>query len=89
MPLAPAAGQIARPQLHAGLAALSCMPRPCQDLFHAQMSHGQLCSTMLEMRDYIGHVQLAGVPGRHEPDADGEVNWPFVLNILQRDVGWV
>lgn len=51
------------------------------------MSHGQLCATMQEMKDYIGHVQLAGVPGRHEPDDNNEVNWKFVLNFLAEDIG--
>ena len=38
----------------------------------------------------IGHIQIAGVPGRHEPD-QGEINYPFLLDLLDRlgYAGWV
>jgi hydroxypyruvate isomerase len=29
------------------------------------------------------HVQIAGVPERHEPDS-GEVNYPYLLALLDR-----
>jgi hydroxypyruvate isomerase len=38
----------------------------------------------------IGHVQIAGVPERHEPDT-GEVNYPGVFRLLDRlgYRGWI
>jgi hydroxypyruvate isomerase len=35
-------------------------------------------------------VQIAGVPGRHEPD-HGEINYPYLLELLDRlgYDGWV
>jgi hydroxypyruvate isomerase len=38
----------------------------------------------------ISHVQIAGVPGRHEPDV-GEINYPYLFDLLDRlgYEGWV
>ncbi len=38
----------------------------------------------------IGHIQIAGVPDRHEPD-QGELNYPFLFELLDRlgYDGWV
>ena len=33
--------------------------------------------------DIIGHVQIAAVPSRHEPD-EGEINFEHVFDMLQR-----
>lgn len=30
----------------------------------------------------IGHVQISQVPGRHEPNKDGEINFPFIFKFL-------
>ncbi|MGA4817581.1 TIM barrel protein [Pseudomonas aeruginosa] len=39
----------------------------------------------------IGHVQIAGVPDRHEPDDDNEVNYPYLFELLDRldYQGWI
>lgn len=29
-----------------------------------------------------GHVQISQVPGRHEPDENGEINFPFLFQTL-------
>jgi hydroxypyruvate isomerase len=51
---------------------------------------GDVTSTM--RRDFagIGHIQIAGVPDRHEPDA-GELNYPWLFDELDRlgYTGWV
>ncbi len=49
------------------------------DLYHRQMLEGRLADAIDEFIAESGHVQIAGVPGRHEPDGDGEVNWNWVL----------
>ena len=62
------------------------------DLYHAQIMEGDLA---MKLRQYlptgrVGHVQIAGVPQRHEPDL-GELNHPFLfaeLDALGYD-GWI
>lgn len=34
------------------------------------------------MANYIGHVQIAQVPNRQEPNASGEINYKYVLDFL-------
>lgn len=61
------------------------------DLFHAQLSGGDIGHTIeLLGAEGIGHVQLASVPDRHEPDR-GELYYPYVLDALDRVGydGWV
>ncbi len=53
------------------------------DLYHCQIVEGDL-TTML--RQYlptgrVGHMQIAGVPQRHEPDI-GEVNYDYLFSVL-------
>jgi hydroxypyruvate isomerase len=60
------------------------------DLYHAQIVEGDLAEKLRRYLPHIGHVQIAGVPGRHEPDA-GEVNYAYLFRVLD-DLhydGWV
>ncbi len=61
------------------------------DAYHAQRAQGNLADFLENNLDIIGHVQVAGVPGRHEPDKFNEVNWRFVFDFLdaQGYDGWV
>ncbi|RZU98328.1 2-oxo-tetronate isomerase [Spiribacter vilamensis] len=61
------------------------------DLYHRQMLEGRLAVAIDEYLGESAHIQIAGVPGRHEPDADGEVNWDWVLGTLDRlgYDGWI
>ena len=34
----------------------------------------------------VGHLQIAGVPDRHEPD-QGELNYPYLFTLLD-ELGW-
>jgi hydroxypyruvate isomerase len=52
------------------------------DMFHAQGQEGALTDFLETNRDLIAHIQVAGVPGRHEPDQRGEVNWRAVFDLL-------
>ena len=52
------------------------------DLYHAQMSEGNLIHTLTEYCEWIGHVQIADVPGRNEPGT-GEINFPVVFAALE------
>jgi hydroxypyruvate isomerase len=60
------------------------------DFYHAQIVEGDLTTMFRTHADAIGHVQIAGVPGRHEPD-DGEVNYGYLLRMLDECgyQGWV
>lgn len=61
------------------------------DVYHQQMSRGALVQTLRDNIAAIGHVQIAGVPGRNEPDADQEINFARVFAALDEAgyAGWV
>lgn len=48
------------------------------DCYHCQMMQGDVVATFRKLLPYIDHVQIAGVPGRHEPDL-GELNYRYIL----------
>ena len=53
------------------------------DLYHCQIVEGDLAT---KLRRYlptgrVGHVQIAGVPERHEPD-QGEVYYPYLFGLI-------
>ncbi|MBZ9539810.1 2-oxo-tetronate isomerase [Modicisalibacter tunisiensis] len=52
------------------------------DLYHCQMSEGNLTAALEAQFPRIGHVQIAGVPGRHEPDV-GEIHYPALFDRLE------
>ncbi len=61
------------------------------DLYHRQMLEGRIADAIDQYLPRSAHVQIAGVPGRHEPNAEGEVNWDWVLQRLDDRgyQGWV
>ena len=60
------------------------------DFYHAQVVDGDLAKTFTAHAADIGHVQIAGVPDRHEPD-EGEVNFRYLFQLLDSSGydGWV
>ena len=60
------------------------------DVYHMQMTEGDLIATMTRLMPRIGHVQFADAPGRHEPGT-GEVNFANVFAALDEAgyAGWV
>lgn len=60
------------------------------DLYHCQIMEGDLATHIRKLAGAYAHVQIAGVPDRHEPDR-GEVNYPYLLELLDeiRYDGWV
>lgn len=60
------------------------------DLYHAQVTEGDLANKLRSYLPHIGHVQVAGVPDRHEPDR-GEVNFRYLFDLLDAlgYAGWV
>lgn len=62
------------------------------DLYHAQIVEGDLA---MKLRHYlptgrVGHLQIAGVPERHEPDV-GELNYSYLFRLLDElgYQGWI
>jgi hydroxypyruvate isomerase len=60
------------------------------DFYHAQIVDGDLAMTFKKHVDGIGHIQIAGVPARNEPD-DGEVDYRYLFRLLDEQGydGWV
>ncbi|KAL2301794.1 hypothetical protein Nmel_011190 [Mimus melanotis] len=53
------------------------------DLFHCQIMDGNLSRNLETYFSLIGHIQIAQVPGRHEPDSPGELNFPYIFELLE------
>jgi hydroxypyruvate isomerase len=60
------------------------------DIFHMQIMEGDLARSIERLLARIGHLQLADVPGRHEPGT-GEINFGFLLQHIDRIGygGWI
>jgi hydroxypyruvate isomerase len=56
------------------------------DFYHVQIVSGDLIKRFETHQPLVGHVQIAAVPSRHEPD-EGEINYPEVFKALDR-LGW-
>lgn len=61
------------------------------DIYQAQLAQGAVSDFLDNHMDKIAHIQIAGVPGRHEPDRSGELNWPYLFDLLDAHGfdGWV
>jgi hydroxypyruvate isomerase len=63
------------------------------DYFHCQVAEGDLA---IKSRKYlakpsrVSHIQIAGVPERHEPDT-GEVNYEYLFALIDElgYEGWI
>lgn len=60
------------------------------DFYHAQIVEGDLSVKLKTHFSGIGHVQIASVPDRHEPD-EGEVDYRHLFRLLDElgYAGWV
>lgn len=60
------------------------------DLYHRCFDGADLVSPFLAHRDMIRHVQIAGFPGRHEPDV-GQMDFRTVFDALDAAFyeGWI
>ena len=60
------------------------------DLYHAQIMEGDLLKRLEALTPVIGHIQIAGVPERHEPDS-GEIRYETVFDALESlgYSGWI
>jgi hydroxypyruvate isomerase len=53
------------------------------DIYHRQRMHGDVMEALQRLLPVIGHIQVAGVPGRHEPNS-GELNDTRIFRELDR-----
>ncbi|HEX9288138.1 MAG TPA: 2-oxo-tetronate isomerase [Anaeromyxobacteraceae bacterium] len=60
------------------------------DLYHAQIVEGDVTMKLRKWVRHVGHVQIASVPERNEPDV-GELNYPHLFRVLDElgYQGWV
>ena len=60
------------------------------DLYHVQIVEGDLTEKIRRWLPQVGHIQIAGVPDRHEPDI-GEVNYAWIFKLLDElnYGGWI
>ena len=76
-------------EAHAVLAEIGAPNLKVQmDLYHCQIVEGDVAMKL--RRDLpsgrVGHLQIAGVPERHEPDS-GEINYPYLFEVID-ELGW-
>jgi hydroxypyruvate isomerase len=60
------------------------------DFYHVQIVEGDIATKLRKYVEHVGHIQIAGVPSRNEPD-DGEVNYRYLFRLLDElgYAGWV
>jgi hydroxypyruvate isomerase len=60
------------------------------DLYHMQIMEGDLSMNLRHYLPFCGHIQIAGVPRRAEPD-EGEINYSYLFELLDElgYSGWV
>jgi 2-dehydrotetronate isomerase len=60
------------------------------DLYHVQIVEGDVAMKIRQFIDGVGHIQIAGVPERHEPSV-GELNYPYLFSLLDElgYNGWI
>lgn len=60
------------------------------DCYHCQIVEGDVATKLARDMAGIGHIQIAGVPERHEPHL-GELNYPYLFALIDKlgYDGWV
>lgn len=60
------------------------------DVYHRQILHGDIATSLAELMPIVGHVQIAGVPERHEP-VDCEIDFAHVFRLIEKlgYTGWI
>ena len=52
------------------------------DIYHMQISEGDIIRTIQDHHEYFGHYHTAGVPGRHEIDETQELNYRAIMQAI-------
>ena len=53
------------------------------DVYHQQITEGNLIPNLTAHTEWIGHIHIAGHPGRHEVLENSEIYYPAVLSALK------
>jgi hydroxypyruvate isomerase len=53
------------------------------DIYHMQVMEGDIIRTIQDNHQHFGHYHIAGNPGRNDPDASQEINYPPVLRAIE------
>ena len=53
------------------------------DVYHRQILHGDVTMSFRALQPIVGHIQVASVPSRNEPDGE-ELNFPFLFGEFDR-----
>jgi len=61
------------------------------DIFHLQQIKGDLTNSIKNLLPYVGHIQLAQVPKRNEPNTPGEIDYNYIFQLLEElnYNGWI
>lgn len=61
------------------------------DIFHLQHIKGNLTQNIKHLLPHVGHIQIAQVPYRNEPGTPGEIDYDFILRLLEKEgyAGWI
>jgi hydroxypyruvate isomerase len=54
------------------------------DIYHMQIMEGNLIQNIQENHNFYGHYHVAGVPGRNEPWNNQEINYPAVMEAIDK-----
>ena len=52
------------------------------DIYHMQISEGDIINTINKYHQYFGHYHTAGVPGRHEINETQELYYPAIMKAI-------
>lgn len=55
----------------------------CYDMYHVQIMEGNVLPRLQNNIRYVGHIQAAGSPGRHELYI-GELNYGYILDAIKQ-----
>ncbi|CAN5731375.1 TIM barrel protein [soil metagenome] len=53
------------------------------DIYHMQIMEGDIIRTIQDNHQHFGHYHLAGNPGRNDPDATQEINYPPIFRAIE------
>lgn len=53
------------------------------DVYHRQIMHGDVAMALRHLLPVTGHIQIASVPSRHEPDGE-ELNYSYLFEEIDR-----
>ncbi|XP_029106491.1 putative hydroxypyruvate isomerase isoform X1 [Scleropages formosus] len=72
--------KVGKPNIKLQMVYFMCF---AQDVFHWQIMDGNLTQNIQKYFPLIGHIQIAQIPGRNEPDSPGEVNFSYLFGLLE------